>query len=1703
MFAKEYFIKIQQNTDINILFKELERIVKNEGGSYKVSSKKAFQSLREQGLDRIYVVDIPDNTRSETLKKIQSLKGIEYLELVPEYKLFYTPNDYNGTVMWNLNKISATQAWDIEKGGKGIVVALVDDGMDTSHPDLQPALWHNINEIKGNAIDDDGNGFVDDFFGWDVADNDNIPHVTPANNLTHGTHCAGTIGARTDNGTGISGIGFNVKIMPVKCGRNGQGTIYNAYSGVEYAIENKARVISMSWGGYGYSRTFQTLFDVAHSNNIVCVAAAANDNTDAKAYPAAYNHVIAVGNTDNNDAKHWSSNYGTWVDVMAPGSNIYSTLPGNTYGYKTGTSMACPLVAGLCALMISKNPYISNDDVESCLKSACDNINNQNTGYISKIGAGRINAYNALKCVKPVIAMFTSSKRNVCTGDTMKYYDQSLPSATSWEWNFEGGTPSISSLKNPVIRYNTPGVYKVKLIAMNSAGADTMDALSYVKVGKPTVKFSGNQNILKGEYGTIKADFTGWAPWTLIYTDGKKKDTVKNIMSNPYFILKIPDSSVVYKPLSIQSGSCSGTVSDSAIIKVDPTGANVCDSAYRFQFTFGGNGNDQGWDIEVVHDSIIYIAGRTTSGSVGNYDAFLAKVTSSGRFLWMQTVGGGNEDGFYTLTVDNNENIYCGGYTNSDVSGRAAVMIKFNKSGIIKWKKYYHGSTNEFIFKTALSRNQDFVYFTGHSTYGGFGSTDYTVYKLDTLGNVRYAKQFGVTDQDRPYTLMPDDSGNLYIAGFSTTSRIHAHVMKLDSNGAIKFSKLHVNTTNNNWEYTSIVAWDKLTFYLVGRHYPPGGTRTILTKMNVNGNVIWSKEIMSGTSQIWPKISILNNKLLLNDYVLSNGKTSGLMYYLDSSGNLLSSRQISAAGDIMFPELFPNKDGGVYYVGTQYTSSNEILIGRTNCQLNNPCATSAIPINITNFTVTTSNQTFASKNFTNTATPNHNAASKNYNTSFSCKTVVQSPPKKCKLNTDFSFNFPCAGDTALFISKSIDSNGYTIDGWFWDFGDGAVWSGSSTARHAYSKIAAGYNVRLIVKSTKGNAMCADTVQKTFQSTNVFKVVMMPSEPQICIGDSITVAVPVTGCGVPPYTYKWTPNTGVNDATMAQPYFSPKSTTLYTVEITDSKGKKAQADLKVNVDITCCKSVARFAMNKPELCKGDTIYFTNMSTFEPSSIYFKWVFTGANIASYVGQNPPGVIFNSSGKQTVSLILADMCSTDTQQMELLVHALPMAYAGKDTLVCRKDTLQLGEVALGRNIFSWSPVSGLNDALRADPEAIVSADIDYIVNVTDEYGCMNSDTVKIGYKPETLFIRNDTSICNTDSVLLNIPAIGKYLWSTTETTQSIYVKDAGIYWGQVTNRCIARDTVQITMKPVPFFELGPDTFYCKGNPFDLTAPTPASYLWSTGSNSPSITVTQTGIYWLRTELGGCYHRDTIYVEEKPLPVFNLGADVRICKDSVVLTPSLQYPGASYTWNTGASAQTIKTKTPGKYTLRITDQFNCSFYDSVNTTQGILPEIHVEDIVKCEGLRYSLKIGQITGHSYMWYDSTTGIEKLFSKPGNYWIRARTECGDSVAAFKVIDSACSCNVWVPEAFSPSNKDGKNDNFFIVTECPLVEYKLKIFDRWGEIVFQSDDYTAVWNGEYKNDLVPLGMYLFMAEFRKDMPGYKEYNLLSGMVIVIE
>jgi subtilisin family serine protease len=373
--------------------------------------------LKDSISNGTYIVALQDKPTIEThftqkaaLEQLNNL--VDGVESDYVLSIVKTPNDSRFLELWGLNNngqtggandkdIDGTEAWEKTTGSKDVLVGVIDTGVDRNHPDLKNNMWTNPDEIAGNGLDDDNNGYIDDVHGWDFANNDNDPF----DDNSHGTHCAGTIGGVGNNGTGVTGVCWDVSMVGLKfLNSYGSGALSDAVKAISYATKINVDLTSNSWGGGGFSHSMKNAIDEAHEKGIGFIAAAGNhsaNNDKSPSYPSSYTteNIISVGAHDHNGEIAYFSCYGkSSVDLFAPGVRILSTVPGNKYASFQGTSMATPHVSGAYALILAANPKWKSTQVKLALMEGTD----KETLMENKCATGgRLNINMALSVAPP------------------------------------------------------------------------------------------------------------------------------------------------------------------------------------------------------------------------------------------------------------------------------------------------------------------------------------------------------------------------------------------------------------------------------------------------------------------------------------------------------------------------------------------------------------------------------------------------------------------------------------------------------------------------------------------------------------------------------------------------------------------------------------------------------------------------------------------------------------------------------------------------------------------------------------------------------------------------------------------------------------------------------------------------------------------------------------------------------------------------------------------------------------------------------------------------------------------------------------------------------------------------------------------------------------------------------------------------------
>ncbi len=387
-------------TSIETLAKQVgslnfEKAVNDHQALYHAKTKDRFVDLSQ-----IYKLHF--NNDRDLLHIINTLlqhSDVAYAEPYFLPKPLLIPNDPEAGTSGNQNYlaiVNAYDAWEFEKGDSTIVVGILDTGADLTHEDLAENIAFNQDDPI-NGIDDDNDGYIDNYQGWDFANDDNDPS---ADFSGHGTSVAGVSSARTNNGKGIAGLGYHSKFLPIKIFDSENNSFASGYEAILYAVEQGCKVVNLSWGNAGaFSNFAQDIINKAVIDyDAVVIAAAGNTNANLNFYPASYENVLSVGASNSNDVKAGFATYSHFVDLVAPGSSEYTTKNGSTYGFSTGSSFSAPMVAGVAALVRARYPDFNARQVMEKIRLSSDDIYGiaGNETYFEQLGKGRLNAQRAV-----------------------------------------------------------------------------------------------------------------------------------------------------------------------------------------------------------------------------------------------------------------------------------------------------------------------------------------------------------------------------------------------------------------------------------------------------------------------------------------------------------------------------------------------------------------------------------------------------------------------------------------------------------------------------------------------------------------------------------------------------------------------------------------------------------------------------------------------------------------------------------------------------------------------------------------------------------------------------------------------------------------------------------------------------------------------------------------------------------------------------------------------------------------------------------------------------------------------------------------------------------------------------------------------------------------------------------------------------------
>jgi serine protease len=684
------------------------------------------------------------------IEQLRNQPGVEFAEREAVRYAWYSPNDYLWTYQWHMRRINADDAWDYTTGS-GVVVAVIDTGVLQSLQDL-----NNTNFVAG----------------YDFVNSDS----NPTDDNGHGSHVAGTVAQSTNNSIGVAGVAYGASIMPIKVlDAGGSGWDTDIADGIYWAVNHGADILNLSLGGYGTSTALQNAVNYAWNQGCVIVCAAGNDNTTLVSYPAGYANSMSVSATEWRDYRAYYSNYGSTIDICAPGGDITIDRSGdgyvdgvlqNTrdfeyglpegYYYWQGTSMACPHVAGVAALVKSRNMALTNSQIRNILQTTARDLGP--AGWDNQFGHGQVDALAAVRAVGPIYGYVVAGSSQSYTNGNWDFlvYKVDDKGTKQWRKNYGG----LSSDQCRSIRQTSDGGFLVAGYSYSYSNGES-DFLVYKVDSKGAKQWRKN-------YGGSGFEFLSTAIQT---ADGGYL-----IFGDTY---------------SYTHGSVD---SDFLIYKVDASGAK------QWRKNYGGSGNENVNNTYPVGDGLVRTSdggyafiGDTTSYTHGYYDFLVYKVDASGAKLWRRNLGGdGYEYGFGIDTTSDGGYVVAG-YTDTYTNGGWDFLVyKLNAAGVKEWRKNFGGALTDRAY--SVHQTSDGGYIVGGRTTSYGDAEEFLAYRLDASGNKLWRKNYGGSAGDRGGQIVQTADGGFIIAGY-TYSYTHGSgdtdflVYKVDAAGAKQWRK--------------------------------------------------------------------------------------------------------------------------------------------------------------------------------------------------------------------------------------------------------------------------------------------------------------------------------------------------------------------------------------------------------------------------------------------------------------------------------------------------------------------------------------------------------------------------------------------------------------------------------------------------------------------------------------------------------------------------------------------------------------------------------------------------------------------------------------------------------------------------------------------------------------------------------------------------
>jgi len=483
-----------------------------------------------------------------------------------------------------------------------------------------------------------------------------------------------------------------------------------------------------------------------------------------------------------------------------------------------------------------------------------------------------------------------------------------------------------------------------------------------------------------------------------------------------------------------------------------------------------------------------------------------------------------------------------------------------------------------------------------------------------------------------------------------------------------------------------------------------------------------------------------------------------------------------------------------------------------------------------------------------------------------------------------------------------------------------------------------------------------------------------------------------------------------------------------------------------------------------ICQGDTV---SLNAFFPNASY-TW---------QDGTTDSLLIVTNTGNYTVDLNINQCTYSDS--IQITVHDYPNFSLGNDTSICDGEILTLNlDTVFGNYLWQDGSSSSLYTINQSGIYSLI----------IDNNGCLSYDTIEVTVLPIPIInLGEEINICEGENTVLDAYFPGaSYLWNTGNTNASITVDSSGLYSVIVNlNGCEYIDQVLVTVQALPIINLTDSLVLCEGEYYTIDASYPdtsANYLWMNGSTAPILNPAVEGLNIVTIELNGCYYTDSMFIEIVPIPIANI-EDTVICQGESYLFNATTTGVTAYTWQDGSQSPTFLADEEGWYIVQVENDY-CYSTDSAYLGIKTIPMIGLpEDTTLCEG--ETMHFDFINGdNSYVWQDSIIDSSFSLNEEGIYSLQITNECGSSEFTMRVYLEDCSCTLYIPNVFSPGN-GGINETFEVFPDCELVYFSMKIFNRWGQQIFESKDVEDEWDGTLNGQPLPQDVYVYKFEYSFD------------------